>query len=252
VKKFFFLFLACSLCASPFEEILELFETRAEDTVDLWIQKEKERWEFDERFESKHLEAWPLFEKAGLIFEVAPRKGHYDYALVHGASLGTVKRRIAYLSELWERGIRFDRIVLLTGERPLQDGERMICGLEMEWEMVFWLYSHSDLPKDIPTLLINARGREKEGRWIRPKTGDTIWEWMKTGPKPGSCLAISNQPYVLYQDAVMASLLPKSFEIETVGPAASKSTSVALILDTIAKTLAATDGYYSRIVNLGP
>lgn len=242
MKRIFFALLTVCLTSlsalpPPLQEILDLFGVDVENVEERWMQKGKERWEFDKRYEFMRPVAWPLFEEAGYILEAKPQNESYDYALVYGALLSTVERRIAYLADLWKKGIRFNQIVFLTGERPLIDSEKAICSLEMESQMVEWAYFQSDLPKDIPVVFINAPQKQREGKWVRPQTTDTIAAWLQTAPQPGSCLAVSNQPYVAYQMAVMQSLLPKEFELETVGPQVKGEPTVALILDTIAKTI---------------
>ncbi len=242
VKRFFFSLFAVflsslSAISPPLQDILDLFGIQAEQIQERWMQKGKERWEFDKRYEYMHDVAWPFFEKAGLISEAAPHADRYDYALIHGALLQTVEKRIAYLADQWKKGVRFDQLVFLTGERPLLDSETAICSVEMESEMVEWAYSQSELPKEIPVIFINTAGRKKDSVWIRPQTVNTIAAWLQTNPRPGSCLAVSNQPYVDYQHAVLQSLLPSGFAAETVGPAVQGEPSVALILDTISKQL---------------
>ncbi len=234
---FVFFLSSLSALSPPLQDILNLFGVDAESAQDRWMQKGKERWEFDQRYEYMRPVAWPLFEKAGFILETAPEKRSYDYALVFGALLSSVEKRIAYLAELWKRGIRFDQIVFLTGERPLLFSEKAVCSAEMEREMIEWAYHRSELPKEIPVLFINAPGKQVDGKWIRPQTADTILEWLKTQPHAGLALAVSNQPYVPYQRAVIESLLPDAFEVEAVGPEIKGEPTVALILDTIAKTL---------------
>lgn len=226
-----------SALSSPLQDILDLFGVNAQSAQDRWIQKGKERWEFDKRYEYMRPVVWPLFEKAGFISEAAPEKDRYDYALVFGALLSSVEKRIAYLAELQKKGVRFGQLVFLAGERSLLASEKSICLLQMEGEMVEWLYQQSELSKDIPVLFINAEVKEIDGRWVRPQTSDTIVTWLKTNPIPGNCLAVSNQPYVQYQRAVLEWLLPDGFGAEVVGPEIKEEPTVALILDTIAKTL---------------
>jgi len=231
--------------SKAFERLLELFDIPpssspqeiVEATQRLWLQKGKERWEFEPRYESLRPKLWPLFQQMGLLEKIEPRETHYDYALVHGALLNRVQERVDYLNDLWKQGVRFDQIVFLSGARPLQESEKQIVrNLATEREMVEWVYNHSDLPKEIPVLFIDAPMKQQDGIWVRPQTSCTIIHWLMTKPESGSCLAISNQPYAAYQDAVFRNYLPPGFNLETVGPAAG-SPSVAILLDTIAKEL---------------
>jgi len=220
----------------PLQELLAFFHIPPDqaiaETQRLWLQKGKERWEFEPRFEEYKPQLWPLFERMGLFEEIAPLSGHYDYAIVHGALLQTVQARIDFLSELIGKGFKFDRIVFLTGARPLQEAERRIACVENEGEMVQWAYERSLLPKEIPVSFFCAPMKAS-----RPNTADAIGEWLKTNPEAGSCFAVSNQPYIAYQNAVFLRLMPSSFSLETGGPAPKSAPSVALVLDTLAKQL---------------
>lgn len=242
MKRFWLVLFTIAACAlnalsPPVQEILDLFGVAEENVQELWVQKGKERWEFDKRYEYMRPNAWPLFEKAGLISEAYPKKERYDYAVVFGALLSRVEDRVDYLADLWNQGIRFNRIIFLTGQRPLLEREKSVCGAEMETEMVKWVYSQSALPKEVPILFIDAPQKMRDGIWVRPDTKDTVSEWLKTHPDNGSVIAISNQPYVGYQKAVIQSLLPNGFEVDAAGPAVKGEPTVALILDTIAKQL---------------
>ena len=221
----------------PLQELLAYFGIPPDQAIPatqrLWLQKGKDRWEFDKRFEEAKPQLWPLFEKMGLLAEVAPQERHYEYAIIHGALLKTVQARIEFLKELLKQGVQFDRIVFLAGARPLQESEISITGLETEGEMVQWAYDRSQLPKEIPVEFVIAPMKGID----RPQTADTVIKWLKSKPQPGSCFAVSNQPYVAYQNAVFKRLMPQSFSIETGGPAPKSVPSVSLLLDTIAKEL---------------
>src|SRR5262249_44795878 len=147
-----------------------------------------------------------------------------------------MKARTLFLEHALNEGLKVKQIVFLTGMRPLLDSEKSVCGKEWESEMARWVYENSQLPKNIPVTFVNAPQTQKDGKISRPTTRGTIIEWLQTKPTPGSCLAISNQPFVLYQDAVARSALPKHFSLETVGEKTEKWT-VAVVLDSVAKTV---------------
>jgi len=233
-------FSGCVSAISPaFEEILELFGVEEARVEELWMQKGKERWEFDKRYEYMRPTAWPYFEIAGLVFEAFPQSREYDYAIVFGALLATVEKRIAFLERLRERGVNFNEIVFLTGDRDLLLSERERSGCRIESEMVEWAYRQSDLSKDIPATFVFAPKQSESGFLRCPRTHDTVEAWLRLSPTPGRCLAVSNQPYVGYQHAVLNSLLPRGFSLETVGPGIQGEPTVALMLDTIAKQIIA-------------
>src|ERR1700693_5213690 len=97
--------LFATFLSPPLQDILDLFDASVETTEELWMQKGKERWEFDNRYEAMQEAAYPLFEKAGLIFEKEPTATHYTYVLLHGALLSRVQERMDYLVSLIKKGI---------------------------------------------------------------------------------------------------------------------------------------------------
>jgi hypothetical protein len=246
IRKFFFFLLCLShlWAATLPDALLQRFEIPAhlssqelvQITQELWHQKGKERWEFEAKFEEMREELTPVFEEMGYLKKVAPKQTSYDYVLVHGATLKSVQSRVSYLQKLIDQGLQVKQIVFLTGMRKLLETEKTAPYLEWESQMVEWVYDHSTLPRKIPVLFVNAPAKSVQGKIVRPTTGDTIFEWLKKMPAPGSCLAISNQPFVPYQDAVVSNFLPPEFSLETAGEETAQW-SVALVLDSIAKTL---------------
>ena len=107
--------------------------------------------------------------------------------------------------------------------------------------MIKLIFEQTDLPeafRKIPVEFINTPVQAtKDGGTRRPNTADTVSAWLATGPMPGSCLAVSNQPYNLYQDAIIRGSIPTTFTLETVGAGVEtqKEESVAVYLDTIAR-----------------
>lgn len=225
------------LVASPQEELFQIFNIPDSETKEevlktiqnLWMQQGKERWQFQSRYETLRPQVWPLFQQLGMVDEIRPARSHYDTVVVLGALLSRVESRVQYLIDC---NITFDRIVFLGGERPLQDSEKeKLPGLHTESEMIRWVYQHSELPKDVPVLFIEVPMKGSR----RPNTLDTIVAWLKTEPHPSTCLAISNQPYVHYQEAVLNRFVP--FSVEAAGPAIIGDPSVDLMLDTFAREM---------------
>lgn len=226
-----FLLLPILLFATPQEELFKIFDIPSNEIVSstqqLWMQKGKERWDFEKRYEHLRPQLWPLFEEMGMVHEIKPTKTHYDTVLVLGALRNRVQDRVDYLVQT---GITYNQLVFLTGERPLRESEEL-PQLNTEAEMVQWVYDHSPLPKDVPLLIINVPMQGTK----RPNTADTVKAWLNTHPSPSSCLAISNQPYVHYQKAVLNHYLP--FEIDVAGPSILGDPSVDLMLDTVAREI---------------
>jgi len=221
------------LFASPQEDLYRVFdlpETASLETVQrLWIQQGKERWQFENKYEELREVVWPLFVEMGMVNEIKPARARYETVLVLGALLSTVESRVDYLIDC---GVAFDQLVFLTGERPLLDSEKKkLPGLLTESEMVKWVYEQSNLPKSIPALFIDVPMKGE----IRPNTLDTIRAWLQTNPHPETCLAISSQPFVHYQEAVLNRWVP--FPVEVVGHALIGTRTVALMLDTLAREM---------------
>jgi hypothetical protein len=231
------LLLPLALFADPLQDLLDRFGITASQTEELWLQNGKERWEFDKRNEERRSELWPLFNKMGLIEEKTPQKQTYRYALVLGALATTMEKRLSYLEELHTKGVRFDEVVFLVGERPLQAWEIELTDCSTEAEAARWVYEKSSLERSIPVRFISVPMKQENGSLARPSTRDTVVSWLNTDPQPGSCLALSNQPFTGYQAAVLESVLGKDFPVEAVGPKAEETCSVALVLDCIAKEI---------------
>jgi hypothetical protein len=173
----------------------------------------------------------------------------YDYALLLGGLYQRVVYRLQYLIDLWNQGIRFKHIILLGSERPLNEGVEPLDSIldpdptkislrpgwiapsaekvKTEMDIMKIAYDQLDMPSDmraIPAVFSNTPMQlMTDGSQRRPTTSDTIKTWLSTNPKPGSCLVISSQPHVGYQDAVVRTYLPTDFTVDTVGTA-SKTT----------------------------
>ena len=204
-----------------------------------------ERFQMVDTYADRKNDFLPYLRTLGMIDEVKPKLKRYTYGMVHGATLPRVRMRFAYLIKLWKEGVRFDQLVFLTGERYLDhdlEHEALVCGCTTETDMMRMIYEQTDMPQELrvlPFLLISAPQQLTEkGTMRRPNTQDTVKEWLKTNPLPGSCLAVSNQPYVAYQDTVMRTDLPEMFILETVGVAVdTREVSVRDCLDSLARWL---------------
>lgn len=217
-----------------------------------WMRKDGcERWHIaDTNLENKS-GFFDVFHKLHLIDEIAPKHQHYDYLVLMGAAYGRITSRLQYAIQLWKQGIRFDKVVILSGARALTDTELTALHKDYnvkdtdlvpvtEAELMQFVYSTMPMPaemRQIAVTLIDAPMKKNQsGILVRPTTGDTVIEWMKLKPAAGSCLVISNQPYVGYQDSVAKALLPHDFIVETVGEK-SYDLIVGIYLDTVARNL---------------
>jgi len=237
-----------------------------------WLrQTGKERWEMEEKFPEKRQKLINLFDQLGTIKEIKPQKKQYDYVLFFGASFPAFKRRLNFLFQLWNDGIRFNTVVFLGGQRPLDpqlespeillDTATNSFPYKKAWElktempqteidMMKFVFDQAELPQgfELVNLVFVDTPMQKtdSGQPRRPITVDTINKWLKTYPKPGSLLVISSQPHVGYQDTVARTVLPSHFSIETVGAAAGPGLKTAVYLDNLARWLYQTQEYFKK------
>ena len=203
-----------------------------------WLQTGKERWEFEHRYRDKAQYAIYPIRALELTEEKKAQKLQYDYAIVLGATTSTMKNRLAFLVEEYLRGVRFKKLIFLTGQRQLTNFESTVEGIETEAQMMRYLFQKIDCDplKTVPMRFINAPNKlTEDGKIERPSRRDTIQIWLESSPKPGSCLFISNMPFCRYEHAALRNLMPKGFTIETIGPKAREDLRFEVQIDNIAR-----------------
>lgn len=247
-----------------------------EKTQKIWLRPSGvERFNMQDIYADKQEELMPLFKQLGLCDEVRPMYPSYKYALVHGGNILSTRARFSYLVGLWNSGIKFEKIVVLTGQRDLDKNLETVESLQKssveeirkqapwllpvksdwkfdpvtmpfksETDMMKLIYDQTQFPddfKNLPVVFIDApKQKTSDGGLRRPSTADTINSWLTTNPEFGSCLFITNQPFIGYQDATVRTVMLKNdyFEIETVGFALQPGyDSISMILDSLARWL---------------
>lgn len=182
----------------------------------------------------------------GLIDEVLPKQQKYDHALVLGSLVEGMKLRLSHLEQLRARGYQFKDVALLAGKRQLRAEEQaslpaeLVDTLKTEGAAMLYLFEQSKL-SDLPIQLIDAPMKtDANGNLVRPNTDDTIRYFAETAT-PGSCLVISNNPYIKRQTLVAQRILDQSkFPTEGAGPAANLNSDrgrIRLLMDEFARTL---------------
>ncbi len=237
----------------------EDFEEMVNKTQEKW-RRSKERWLEEEKYSAMRQDLLPIFDRLGCIASITPVFKRYEYALIYGALCSRVRSRLSFLVNEWNKGIRFDTLVFLGGDRDLEkdfetaellQSENKILPIraDFSWskefpknetEMMKFIYEQADLPegmRNVKVIFVDAPKKLVNGVLKRPDTLDTLVEWLKDSPKSGKCLFVSNQPYVGYQDAVARSIMPSSYFIETIGEKASDNLIMNIYLDTVAKWL---------------
>lgn len=213
-----------------------------EATQKRWIRPAgKERWEVEDTLtESQRDAVMGYCTKKGFFKEIKPAHLNYDYAIILGATVSRMEKRMAYLAKLADAGVQFKQVVLLSGARPLDASVESIPeDCKTENDAMEFLWKAQALSKQVawkhfahPMIPI------ADGKFRRPSTNDTFHLWLQSSPAPGRCFFVSNQPYCFYQQAVAENLMPKTFVYETVGPPAEASSqNAAVLLDNIARCL---------------
>ena len=219
------------------------FEEIVYKTQQKWLrQKGKERWEIADNFQNKKSEVLPILESIGMIYEINPQKKHYDYVFMLGCSIHSTRIRINFLLKEWANGLRFENLIFLVSDRPLDKNfekieEPIKIQLKTEYEATKYIYNKMKPPINFEeNFNVSFVSSECKQNKKRATTEDTIISWLDNNPKPGSCLFISSQPFVMYQDTVARSILPDMFSIETVG-AESYTKNIGIQLDSTTRSL---------------
>jgi hypothetical protein len=261
MKKWFF-FLSFCLCnlsfGSPIQNrkidpdaLSELASTLGisenadiiEETQKHWLRKpNQERWELSELSSEQRLFVLNWGTKQGLFSPWKPLYKTYDKALILGATTSRMQLRLNYLKQLWNEGVRFNEIVWLTGDRPLDkrvDGLIDRCNTESAAARLLW--KETDLPEEmrtIPVVFVAVPMKAEGSSLKRPNTEDTLIAWLKLSPEPCKALFISDQPFCGYQFAVVKANLPDTFLFDVVGQEAdttSHPAAAAITLDSITR-----------------
>lgn len=177
----------------------------------------------------------------GMIDAVVPEKKECVYALLMGALRSRVADRLAHLKTLYDEGYRFKHVVLLGGVRELQVGEKVGLPADVTTEAEMMAYEYKQLAcfENVQMLLVNAPMIQKpDGSSARPTTDSTLELFAKVAPSDGSCLVVSNNPYILRQTKTAQRMLDQArFPVTSAGPAASPDGNIVIFMDEFARTL---------------
>lgn len=231
-------------------------------TQEKWLRPaDTSRWEIRDR---PYLEgSYALFSALGMTQSREASDCFYRYGAVFGGSVKMMRQRLWFLKQEWDRGVHFRELVLLTGERslsPRHEGPTVLltCPYPMrpgfeppeelpktETEAFLFLIDQLDLPDSWRSKITLINSPERPGG-KRPRTIDTLRDWMAFDPTPGSVLFVSNQPFIPRQDLIARQILPQSpygtgFVIDTIGPGFTKEemqalpNSTGILLDDLAR-----------------
>lgn len=228
-------------------------------TQERLLFSDREDWQIPEDPTYDPKKIVPLLDTLGLCEKIIPQKMHYEGAIFLGGNLWSVRQRLAYVIELLNHGYTFNKMFIMTGEHPLDEGRYTASDffeyqskklpLKSSWkpwhsfpkneaEMICMVFEQVELPKKFYQLeckVIVSKIDPISGK--RPTTRTNVVDFLKTKPVPGTYLVFSNQPYIGYQDSVWLTLLPGYITIETVGHEALQRPLISQCLDRLARWL---------------
>lgn len=218
-----------------------------------WLRPSgSERWMIEDKYHDQRSTMLPLLETLGCIEEEKPTQNVYDYLIILGEEAETFLKRLHTATFWWQQGIHASTIVLLGGNHTLlnpQSVDLLKASAQTETNlptteigMMEYLFYHTDIPHDMKkTKVITVKSIERfdEKRSSRrPTTPETVMDFLALNPTPGSCLVVSNQPYIGYQHETLITFLPPSFNVESIGAALEKkSCNISVCLDALARWL---------------
>ena len=205
----------------------------------------KERWEIeDQPHEKQRAELLPLFKNMGLVDAYEVTESSYDHILFMGATVFRMALRMETLHEVIAKLTSYKDIIFLSGCRYLTDNEKEFL-VKRGWNPLATteagiyprMFEEFQIPMNKVVCIDSLETKKADGTMYRPTTADTVKDWLKMNPTPGTALVISSQPFCHYQKVVTESLLPATFTVKAVGVKAPEDTTVAVYLDTLARTL---------------
>ncbi len=217
-------------------------------TQKIWCRpKGSERSELKPIFTDKFEECMQLFNHLGLCNEVLPRGRDFKYGLILGSTAKQMARRLGFLERLIaSEAVVVEKLVLLAGVRELwpEDYEYLeqvittTQDCKTETDALYALLKNTSLfprLKELPIAIIDSQAESGDSR---PRTINTVRDWIATHPLPGACIALSTNPYIPYQDLTLRTSLDSSFSLETCGPAdlrLQEDLATALCFDSLAR-----------------
>ncbi len=200
--------------------------TLVQKTQRQWVRRapKQERWDVIKNDDSPEQKKTMLrcLKILGVVHGCFPLKSSPSHAIcVLGATGPVMNKRLKFLERCIEKGLfRRQNILLLSGERPLQsrvdDPEyndliqkkgpnSKEVGLERD--LLQHLYDSSPSAKrKWPVTMIHGKKGDLP-RATTESTVKTLLNWLKSHPEIKTIVFISSQPYVLYQKAIIGSVV---------------------------------------------
>ncbi len=214
-------------------------------TQRIWCRPQgSERSDLRPIFTDKLEECMELFNQLGLCSNVLPRGREFKYGLVLGSTAKQMAGRLDFLERLIaNEAIVVEKLILLAGARELwpEDYEYLeqvtTNNCKTEANALYTLLEHTSLfprLRELPIAIIDSQAEAGDSR---PRTINTVRDWIATQPLPGACIAISTNPYIPYQDVTLRTFLDSNFSLETCGPVDQEDITTAVCFDSLARWL---------------
>ncbi|MEB3702293.1 hypothetical protein Bealeia1_01397 [Candidatus Bealeia paramacronuclearis] len=214
-----------------------------------------------------------FFNDIGDIEAIFPAQKSYDYILIMGSTVQSMRKRLMFLSQLIEdeklKLNQDQQLIFLVGDRTLFSSETKDVLLDPKpfplkkgWvapkalpknenDLAVYIWNQLELPNALRSLrsqnpiVVKAEKRSNERR---AQTDDTVKAWLEEFKvSPGSCLIISENPFIYYQELTMRVVFEKlnrtsGFTFEAVGPENRQGQqelpiNLGVLLDNLARVL---------------
>ncbi len=237
----------------------------------------EERFTLKEKgiLKTKREQIKPIFAELGMIDAVYPSSNTFDYVIVLGATLESMRDRLRFLIKLIDNKkltlTNKTKFYIASGDRELFSHEDPMSSAlpfrsgwqpkgptpKTEGEGAHWVIDQmipsQKIRERFKVLTAPKRFDEKEKKWVRPHTGNNISILLREvgnnidGKK---FLFISSNPYVYYQLSVIGrefmdnGLSARS--IEVAGEKSSPSTKIEMLIDNVRNTIKREMELYER------
>jgi hypothetical protein len=191
-----------------------------------WIMKGK-RWEMYNPLLTPEAAKKILkvgLQDLGFKKSIGAQKKNYKGILLLGSLAERFNERIFFTEKLLQKGIKFNKFYILTGQRSLENFEKeefsFLKDIDDEGEMTLAFFKKILSPKLEGKYIYVYSNAPPESS--RATTESTVQEFMKYTPEPGVYLAISNGCFIPYQELVIQNCLDKNYptsgiKVECVG-----------------------------------
>lgn len=194
-----------------------------------WLRpKDKERWEISTKYTpTQHAVIEAALDQMGLFREIKPTQKKYDCAFLMSAWEGAVMARLNNLIQLWEDGLRFDRLYVMSAHRdlcPLYESNAIetlkgqnirLNEIEMMRHIISEYLKNTSVFSGNPPQIIYDDAQRPEGA-RRANTMDSFISWSLNYADKNQdrkILIISCQPFVHYQSAVAFQVLSDNYQL---------------------------------------